>query len=164
MVIEYAKKDDLSRIMEIYAHARQFMAANGNPRQWGATNWPPEELIKKDIQSGKCHVCRENGNIVGVFFYDYGERIESTYDKIDGKWMGNGAYGVVHRIASDGSRKGTGAFCIRWALAQCGDLRIDTHGDNKVMQSLLEKLGFSYCGIISVKEDNDPRLAYEKVL
>ena len=40
---------------------------------------------------------------------------------------------------------------------------MDTHGDNKVMQNLLKKNGFVYCGIIHVEEDNDPRLAYEKL-
>ncbi len=73
-------------------------------------------------------------------------------------------YGVVHRIASDGSEKGIGSFCIRWALEQCGHLRIDTHGDNTVMQGMLEKLGFTHCGTIYVYEDNDPRLAYEKIM
>ena len=39
----------------------------------------------------------------------------------------------------------------------------DTHGDNKVMQNMLKKLGFTHCGTIYVYEDNDPRLAYEKI-
>ncbi len=29
---------------------------------------------------------------------------------------------------------GIGAFCIDWAFSKCGNLRIDTHGDNIVMQ------------------------------
>lgn len=70
--------------------------------------------------------------------------------------------GVVHRIAADGSEKGIGAFCINWAFDQCGHLRIDTHGDNKVMQRLLTKLGFVHCGTIYVEEDDYPRLAFEK--
>ena len=41
-------------------------------------------------------------------------------------------------------------------------MRIDTHGDNIVMQAMLEKLGFVHCGTIYVREDKDPRLAYEK--
>ena len=69
---------------------------------------------------------------------------------------------MVHRIASGGNAPGVGRFCIDWAYRQCGHLRIDTHGDNKVMQNLLGKLGFTHCGTIFVHEDNDPRLAYEK--
>lgn len=89
--------------------------------------------------------------------------MEATYDYIeDGAWKGDDTYGVVHRIASDGSVKGIGSFCLNWAYKQCGNLRIDTHGDNTVMQSLLKKLGFEHCGTIYVEEDNDPRMAYEK--
>ena len=68
----------------------------------------------------------------------------------------------MHRIAGDGSEKGIGAFCINWAFEQCGHLRIDTHGDNIVMQNLVKKLGFVHCGTIYVEEDNNPRLAFEK--
>ena len=72
-------------------------------------------------------------------------------------------YRVVHRLAGDGSVKGIGSACLEWAFGQCGHLRIDTHGDNRVMQNLLKKSGFVYCGIIHVEEDDDPRLAYEKM-
>ena len=41
-------------------------------------------------------------------------------------------------------------------------MRIDTHGDNIDMQSLLKKLGFVHCGTIYVEEDDYPRLAFEK--
>ena len=88
---------------------------------------------------------------------------EPAYRKItDGARLDDSPYGVVHRIASDGTGKGTGAFCLSWAYNRCGHLRIDTHGDNAVMQRLLTKLGFVRCGTIYVEEDNDPRLAYEK--
>jgi hypothetical protein len=31
------------------------------------------------------------------------------------------------------------------------------------MQNLMKKLGFTQCGTIYVVEDNDPRIAYEKI-
>jgi len=149
--------------MAIYAHARQFMADHGNPYQWGPTNWPPEALIREDIQKGLSYVCVHENAVVGVFFFTAGEDIEPTYREItEGSWHHNGPYGVVHRIAADGSVKGVGTECINWAFEQCGHLRIDTHGDNQVMQKLLQKLGFSHCGTIYVEEDDFPRLAYEK--
>ncbi len=154
---------ELPRILEIYAQARRFMAENGNPRQWGSLNWPPEDLLRQDIAAGKSYVCEADGEIAAVFYFDYGHRIDPTYAHIEGgAWIGNDDYGVVHRIAS--IQKGAGSFCIRWALAQCGHLRIDTHGDNVPMQRLLRKLGFSHCGTIYVGVDPDPRLAFEKVL
>ena len=57
MYIRKAAEGDLPRMMEIYAVARRFMAAHGNPNQWGPTNWPPEERIRADIAEGSSYVC-----------------------------------------------------------------------------------------------------------
>lgn len=165
MKIRHSTVDDIHRMMEIYSFARNFMKEHGNPNQWGPTNWPPEELIRKDIREGNSYVClNDDGNVIGAFFYVYGEDIEPTYRVIeDGEWLDNSAYGTVHRIAGDSSEKGIGTFCINWAFEQCGHLRMDTHNDNKVMQNLLIKLGFTHCGTIYVEEDEYPRMAFEKV-
>lgn len=164
MTIRQSTESDLPRIMALYANARAFMAAHGNPRQWGLTQWPPEALIREDIRQGHSYVCaNEEGSVIGTFFFIQGKDIEPTYHDITGgAWLDESPYGVVHRIAGDGSEKGIGAFCLNWAYDRCGHLRIDTHGDNKVMQNLLKKLGFVCCGTIYVTEDSDPRLAYEK--
>ena len=164
MHIEHSAERDIEMIMEIYRFARKFMAEHSNPNQWGPTGWPPEERIRRDIRDGNSYVCRnDEGEIIGTFFFIQGKEIEPTYREItDGAWLDDGPYGVVHRIASDRSQKGIGSFCIRWAYGQCGHLRIDTHGDNYVMQNLLRKLGFVHCGTIYVEEDDNPRLAFEK--
>ncbi|MBQ9931882.1 MAG: GNAT family N-acetyltransferase [Firmicutes bacterium] len=163
MIIRHSAENDFERMMEIYAYARDFMVKTGNPNQWGPTNWPPADLLREDIRRGKSYVCEENGKVIGTFFFDCGKNIEPTYEKIEsGSWSWDEPYGVVHRIAGDGSVKGIGAFCINWAYEQCGHLRIDTHGDNVVMQNLLQKLGFEKRGIIHVVEDHYPRFAYEK--
>ena len=164
MEIRKTTNSDLDRVMEIYAHARKFMAEHGNPNQWGPTNWPPETLIHDDIKEGNSYVClNDSERVIGVFYFISGQDIEPTYRTIsEGGWKGGNNYGVVHRLASDGSEKGIGVFCLDWAYKQCGNLRIDTHGDNLVMQGLLKKLGFVHCGTIYVEEDNYPRLAYEK--
>ena len=153
----------MPRILEIYEAARAFMARTGNPNQWGPTGWPPESLVRNDIERGKSYVCETGDEIAGVFFFDQGKDIEPTYARIiDGAWIDESAYGVVHRIASAQTVRGVGAACINWAFDQCGHLRIDTHGDNVVMQNLLRKLGFTHCGTIFVEEDDYPRLAFEK--
>nr|AHF24671.1 GNAT family acetyltransferase [uncultured bacterium Contig13] len=164
MEIRKSETGDLGRIMEIYARARAFMAEHGNPHQWGPTCWPPEALIRKDIADGCSYVClNDGGKVVGTFFFVSGEDIEPTYRTItEGAWLDGSPYGVVHRIASDGSEKGVGLFCLDWAYARCGHLRIDTHGDNTVMQNLVRKAGFTHCGTIYVEEDDYPRLAFEK--
>lgn len=168
LTIRKTTEADFEKVMEIYAYARKFMAEHGNPKQWGATHWPPEELIHRDIAAGKSYLCVDTGDFKGetigtVFFFDYGPDIEPTYREItDGAWGSDTPYGVVHRLAGSGLVKGAGKFAINWAYEQCGHLRIDTHTDNVVMQRLMEGLGFARRGIIYVKEDNDPRIAYEK--
>ena len=75
---------DFSRIMEIYSFARRYMAEHGNPNQWGKRNWPPETLIKADIEKGCSNVCEnEQGVVIGTFYYNQGENIEPTYMSID---------------------------------------------------------------------------------
>lgn len=164
MKIRKSTERDILRMMEIYTFARNFMAEHGNPNQWGPTNWPPENLIYSDIRNGNSYVCLNDADkVVGTFFFAHGKDVEPTYRVItNGAWLDNSAYGVVHRLAADGSEKGIGTFCLSWAYEQCGHLRIDTHGDNIVLQSMAKKLGFVHCGTIYVEEDNYPRLAYEK--
>lgn len=162
-----AETADLPRMLAIYERARRFMAEHGNPTQWGPRRWPPEELLREDIATGHSYVCVQSvggaETVVGTFAYFYGDHVDPTYAVIeDGTWSADEPYGVVHRVASDGTR-GVGTFCLRWAMAHSGYVRIDTHGDNRVMQSLLQKLGFRRCGIIHVYEDRSPRIAFDKI-
>lgn len=164
MNIRRTAETDIPSVMKLYDYARRFMAEHGNPNQWGPTSWPPETLIRRDIAEGSSYVCIHEGRIVGTFFFRCGKDIEPTYREIgDGAWLDESPYGVIHRLAGDGSVKGIGACCIEWALERCGHLRADTHGDNYVMQKLLKKMGFVHCGTIYVEEDEYPRLAFEKV-
>lgn len=163
LTIRKTEEKDLPEVFAIYDHARKFMKEHGNPRQWG-DKWPPENLIREDIRRGKSYICEADGKIAAAFFYDCGKDVEPGYTHIeDGKFTGPEVYGVVHRIAVAGNGHGVGSFCINWAFLQSGgNLRMDTHPDNKIMQHTLKKIGFQYCGIIHVVEDNDPRYAYEK--
>lgn len=161
MTIRKAVKNDLPHIFEIYARARKFMAENGNPNQWEDIK-PRKELVESDIEKGISYVCEKDGEILGVFAFIYGE--DPTYKIIyDGEWLNDKPYAVIHRIASSGKVKGTGEFCLKWALSQYPNIRIDTHRDNTVMRYLMDKLGFAYCGIIHL-EDGDERLAFQKII
>ena len=160
MEIRHAQMEELSRIMEIYAQARSFMVRTGNPRQWAARGWPPDEKIRDDIARGNCYVCLDEGQPVAVFYYACGQDPEPLYRGIRGQWQFDGPYGVVHRLAALEGR-GAGKVCLRWAVAQAGHLRIDTHPDNRVMQRILESMGFARRGTVGAEGDNDPRIAYE---
>ena len=159
MEIRKAAEADLDEILVIYSQARRFMAKNGNPSQWGDV-YPPRKLVEADIAEGKCHVCAEDGRILAVFYFASGK--DPTYEVIkDGRWLNEAPYWVVHRIASSGAKKGAASFCLEWAFQQAGNIRIDTHDDNKPMQGLLKKSGFRYCGRITLA-DGSPRIAFQK--
>lgn len=159
MEIRKTKAEELDRLEEIYASARAFMAENGNGGQWGK-NHPPRELLEEDIREGRSYVCVEDGKIVGTFCFYVGE--EPTYREIDGAWKQEGDYGVIHRVASDGTTKGVTKACVDWCWEQHPNLRIDTHEKNLPMQRAILKNGFTYCGKITV-EDGSQRLAYQRV-
>lgn len=159
MEIRKTKIEELDAVMEIYAYARQFMADHGNPNQWKKTN-PPRERVELDILEGKSHVCVDKDEILGVFYF--AKEVDPTYVTIyEGQWQNEREYAVVHRIASAGKAKGVGTFCMNWAYEQFPNVKIDTHRDNIVMQNMLKKNGFSYCGIIHLA-NGEERLAFQK--
>jgi len=159
LTIRKTTVQDFPEIDRIYADARDFMRETGNPNQWKDRH-PALDVIESDIKAGKSYVCVHDEEIVGVFYYSI--ETEPAYLIIDGQWLDDAPYGVVHRIATARSFRGAGAFCLNWCFDQCLNLRIDTHRDNAPMKNLLNKLGFTYCGIIEL-EDGDERLAYQKV-
>ena len=161
MEIRKTRIDELDKVMDIYARARKFMAEHDNPTQWGI-NKPSREQIKEDILAGKCHVCVEGDELAAVFYFAH--ETDPTYTKIyEGQWLNDEDYSVVHRIASAGTVKGAGSFCMNWACAQSKNVKIDTHKDNEPMRRSLIKNGFDYCGIIYLTDGNR-RVAYEKLL
>ena len=159
MEIRKAQLCDLGEIMEIYDGARAYMRANGNAEQWG-NGYPSEALIREDIETGRCHLCMDGGEIAGVFCYFEGE--DPTYRNIyDGAWLNDKPYGVIHRIAVARHRGGVASFCFAHCFEKCKNLKIDTHRDNIPMQRSLAKNGFTPCGIIHLS-NGDPRIAYQK--
>ena len=159
--IRPAEFSDLPRILEIYAGARAFMRASGNPNQWGDTH-PAEHYLREDIPLRRLYVCCDGGDILAVFFYEQG--IDPCYVHIeDGQWLNEEPYGVIHRIAVARQGKGIAGACIQWALRQCPNLRMDTHRDNLPMQRLLEKHGFVRCGTVYVG-DHMASIGFHKVL
>lgn len=161
MKIRKANMADLDILLKMYENARTFMASHGNPTQWG-NSYPSRALLAQDIEEGNSYACEEHSIIIAAFYYKEGK--DNTYAKIyNGQWLSGQPYGVVHRIISDGTIRGAASFCLNWAFGQCGNLRIDTHRDNIVMQHIMDKNGFKYCGIIYT-EDESERLAYQKIL
>lgn len=160
--IRQAELADLDSIMRIFDRARQFMISVGNPTQWG-DGYPEVDLMIEEIKLNHCYVVlNESKLIVATFCYIEGD--DPTYHVIEsGKWLNNDSYAVLHRLASDGTVKGIGKLCLDWCFKHTTNLRVDTHKDNKVLQNILSDYGFTYCGIIYVR-NHSPRLAYQRVV
>lgn len=160
MEIRKTTMKDLDTALKLYAMARQFMKDHGNPTQWG-DNHPPKEQVIDDIQTGQSYLCTEDGQALGIFFFSM--EPEPDYAQIwDGAWLNDRPYGVMHRVACPGIRKGAATFCVNWCFKESnGNLRIDTHQDNIPMQNMLKKNGFTYCGIIHIR-NGEERIAFHK--
>ncbi len=162
MKIRIAKREELDVIDSVYADAREFMRASGNPNQW-KDGYPCRDLLISDIENGNLYVCEgEDGEIMGVFYYRSGD--DPTYLSIyNGGWKNSLPYGVIHRIAVSKNARGKGVAraCFDYAYKICGNVKIDTHASNIPMQKALLKYGFEKCGIIYLS-NGDERIAFQK--
>lgn len=155
-MIRLATKEDLNVILDIYSYARSFMASTNNPNQWN-DNYPSIEILLDDISKNELYVCFDEDEIYAVFvFFNH---VDETYNYIEGVWLNNESYGVIHRIASKGAKKGVFSEVFDYVNKFTNNIRIDTHNDNLVMQKVLSKHNFIKCGTIYLK-NGSPRLAY----
>ena len=157
LIIRPARLEDMEKILEIYRLARLFMMENGNPTQW-KDGYPQRELLEADIRQNQLYAVLRDGEICGAFVFFVGD--DPTYAYIEGSWRKDTPYGVIHRIAGVGG--GVFDAALDFAKSGADHLRIDTHADNKPMQHLVEKAGFSPRGTIYVA-DGTARIAYDLV-
>ena len=68
MYIRKSNREDLPAMMEIYARARDFMRESGNPGQW-EDNYPPQDLLEKDIEYGNSYVVCDDNKIIATFAF-----------------------------------------------------------------------------------------------
>ena len=157
--IRHTRVEDIPRLQALFSHARSFMLETGNPSQWTAA-YPSEELLRKDIGSRDSYVVEdEKQTVIATFVLRGG--VDPTYDVIyEGRWLNDAPYATIHRIASDGTRKGILHLAMQFALLDYRNIRIDTHRDNQVMRNAIAKEGFVYCGIIHCW-NGDERVAYQ---
>ena len=126
-----------------------------------------EALETRETQAAKAAAAQAQGNVVayGAVVFDG----EPAYDAIEGAWLTDGDYVVLHRMAVAYGEKGRGVateFMRRVEAMACGrgtgSMRVDTNFDNRYMLRMLGRLGFVYCG--KVRYRSGERLAFEKTL
>lgn len=137
----------------------------------GSTQWqqgyPNPETVESDILKGFGYVMTVDDEIavyVALILND-----EPAYSTIEGAWLSNGEFVVVHRIAIDKKFAGKGMVKILFDHIEdftrshgIQSIRVDTNFDNTAMLRILEIKGYSYCGEVFLA--GGMRKAFEKII
>ena len=160
-----ATLQEIPQIWEILQKATQRRKEDGS-NQW-QDGYPNPEVVKADIEKETGFVLTEGEILVGycaVLIND-----EPAYAGIEGKWLSNEDFVVVHRIAIAQNYLGKGLakemmkFVEEFAIKNnIYSVKADTNFDNLAMMKSFEKAGYVYCGEVFFR--GSARRAYEKVL
>lgn len=164
-ILQKANASDLPTIWEILQDAIAQRKADGSD-QW-QNGYPNEQVARDDIAAGNGYVLVERGVVVAYAAIIFGR--DPAYDAIDGRWLTEGGYAAVHRVARSGKAAGKGIATRLFELTEdlciekgVPSIRLDTNFDNVAMLRILDRLGYAYCGEILYQ--GSPRRAYEKIL
>lgn len=160
-----AVTDEIPEIWEMLQDAIERRRVDGSD-QW-QDGYPNLEVVLTDVEEGHGFVLIENNLVVAyaaVFLND-----EPAYENIEGEWLTNGDFFVVHRVVVSKNALGTGkAKELINAIENLAkeneipSIRMDTNFDNPAMLSIIEKLGYQYCGEVAMR--GSARRAFEKII
>ncbi len=165
MKLQIAKEENLELAMNMINAAKQHLKEQGID-QW-QNGYPDEACIRRDIANRKGYFLSDGIQALGYLCIDFDG--EPAYDELNGKWLSDGQYVVVHRLALSNQARGKGISSTAFQLVEqyaiekgITAFRVDTDADNQKMQHILKKNGFTYCGTIWF--DNSEKIAFEKIL
>ncbi|HCA10070.1 MULTISPECIES: GNAT family N-acetyltransferase [unclassified Chryseobacterium] len=140
-------------------------------KQDGSTQWqngyPNMGTVESDIAKGFGYVMTIDGEIAVYAALILND--EPAYSTIEGAWLSDGEFVVVHRVAVDGKFAGQGM--VKKLFDHIEDftksheiqsIKVDTNYDNIAMLKILESKGYSYCGEVVLADGL--RKAYEKII
>lgn len=165
MQLRKAKEEELPVIWNIIQYAIEQRRKDGS-KQW-QDGYPNPTSIRADYDAGYAYVMEDEGLLLAYGAVIFG--VEPAYEEIEGKWLSEGPYLVVHRVAAAPEAKGksvaTHFFRALETLALekgVHSIKVDTNFDNAAMLRILEKLAYTYCGEVYFR--GSARKAFEKVL
>lgn len=140
-------------------------------RQDGSTQWqqgyPNLGTVESDIEKGFGYVMTVDGEIAVYAALILND--EPAYSTIEGEWLSNGEFVVVHRVAVDEKFAGRGMVKILFdhieeftRLHRIQSVKVDTNFDNMAMLKILEGKGYTYCGEVFLA--GGMRKAFEKII
>ena len=169
MQLRQATMADFDQIMTILKDGANQLAERG-VEQWQG-DYPSPDQIKEDIENGWAYFAvSQDGETVGAIAIVPSP--DHSYDKLDGKWLlDTENYLVIHRVAIHSNHAGKGYATklltevinyIKEHRSDIDSIRIDTHEDNKAMQHLIDKMGFTRVGTLhGVYRPDETSYVYE---
>jgi ribosomal protein S18 acetylase RimI-like enzyme len=165
MILRKATFLEVPVIWNILQQAIEQRKQDGS-EQW-QSGYPNEQTIHDDISNGYAYVVIDNHVVIAYVAIVFG--VEPAYNDINGKWLTNNDYAVIHRVATSNAVKGKGIatqlftmienLCIEQKVYS---IKVDTNFDNVPMMKILDRLNYTYCG--EIFSYGALRKAYEKVL
>jgi GNAT superfamily N-acetyltransferase len=160
-----ATNNDIPQIWIILQQAIVRRKIDGSS-QW-QDGYPNESVIAQDIEKGIGYVLTDENKVSGyaaILFND-----EPAYEQLNGTWLTNDDFVIVHRVAISDEDLGKGLaqkiFLYTEDIAienNIFSIKVDTNFDNIPMLKILEKLGYTYCGEVFFR--GSARRAFEKKL
>lgn len=140
-------------------------------RRDGSSQWqqgyPNPGTVESDIAKGFGYVMTVNEEIAVYTALILND--EPAYNSIEGAWLSNGEFVVVHRVAVDEKFAGRGLVKVLFDKIEdfarschIQSIKVDTNFDNFAMLKILEGKGYSYCGEVFLA--GGVRKAYEKLI
>ena len=165
MELRKANLSEAGAIWEILQQAIEQRRQDGS-EQW-QNGYPNQQTVYDDITNEYGYVVTEGNVIIAYAAIIFG--VEPAYNEIKGRWLTDGDYVVLHRVATSNSVKGKGVATSLFKLVEdlaierkVFSIKVDTNFDNIPMLRVLQRLNYSYCGEIYF--GGAPRKAFEKVI
>lgn len=165
MKLRLVKIHEIDIAMEIINDAKRHLKQLGI-NQW-QSGYPDYNCIRQDVEDQKGFFVVDENRIWGYLCIDYNG--EPAYSHLNGKWLSEEKYVVVHRMAFMEEARGKGisdtVLCLVEEMSRkkgVYSFRVDTDGNNYKMQHILKKNGFTYRGTIWF--DNSEKIAFDKSL
>ena len=162
------EKADISELDACYGlieEGRAYQQSQGFT-QW-TEKYPDITAIKEDIEAGNGYVFKLDGDIAAYMCISFEK--EPAYGLLNGSWHSDENYAVFNRLAVSDRFRGQGIsnkvfelselFCISRGI---GYIRTNTAPENKLMQHIFEKNGYSFCGELDFR--GGKKIAYDKVI
>lgn len=164
-LLRKASVADQEIIWKILQQAIQRRKEEGS-NQW-QDGYPNPTSIENDIEKDYGYVMESENEILGYAAVIF--ELEPAYENIEGDWLSNEDYVVIHRVAVSEEYIGLGiATKIFQEIEKIAisnntfSIKVDTNFDNIPLLKILNKLNYAYCGKVYFR--GSARQAFQKML